>query len=182
MRSITGLKKRGRRPMAYTLVELMLALSIFAFASTAVGSLMFATYNTNRHVKGMVEATSASEITLRRILEVTRSATRVEYFGPTSGLYIVTPPDSSSLTYIFIYYVKTGLSGKLELHEKIEKASDLAIIQDNVIVENINSFSVTLKNPLQYPQSYEVNLVLNATPVPISRTVRITGRNLNSAI
>jgi prepilin-type N-terminal cleavage/methylation domain-containing protein len=169
-----------RRRAAYTLVELMMALSIFGFSSAAVGSLMFATYNTNRHVKGMVDATSAAEITLRRIIEVTRSATDLQYINPTAGLYIQTPPDSSNLSYIFIYYIKTGLSGKLELHEKIQTASSLTLIQDNVIVDNIQSFTVTRKNPGLFPESYEVNLVLNATPVPISRTVRITARNLTS--
>lgn len=168
----------SRRRRGYTLVELMMALSIFAFSSTAVGSLMFATYNTNRHVKGMVEATSASEITLRRIVEVTRSATDLQYINPTTGLYIQTPPDSSNLSYIFIYYVKTGLTGNLELHEKIETAGSLTLIQDNVIVDNINSFNVVRKNPGAFPESYEVSLILNATPVPIARTVRITGRNL----
>jgi prepilin-type N-terminal cleavage/methylation domain-containing protein len=171
---------KARRRAGYTLVELMMALSIFGFSSAAVSSLMFATYNTNRHVKGMVEATSASEITLRRIVEVTRSATDLQYISSSTGLYIQTPPDSSNLSYIFIYYTKVGLSGRLELHEKIETAGSLTLIQDNVIVDNIQSFNVTRKNPGVFPENYEVSLVLNATPVPISRTVRITGRNHSS--
>src|ERR1043165_1094763 len=81
-----------RTRLAYTLAELMVCLSIFAFASTAVSSLMFATYNTNRHVKGMAEATDAAEITLRRIIEVTRSSVDVIYTDPATGLFVQTPP------------------------------------------------------------------------------------------
>src|SRR6185295_9874095 len=97
-----------KRRLGYTLAELMVCLSIFAFASTAVSSLMFATYNTNRHVKGMADATDAAEITLRRIIEVTRSAVDVTYTDPTTGLFVQTPPDSSTLSYIFIYYPRNG--------------------------------------------------------------------------
>ncbi len=162
-----------RRRRAYTLAELMVCLSIFAFSSTAVSSLMFATYNTNRHVKGMADATDAAEITLRRIIEVTRSAVDVTYTDAATGLFVQTPPDSSNLSYIFIYYTLNG-----QLREKIETAGSLTLIQDNVVVDSINSFSVTRQNPGVFPESYQVNVVLNATPVAISRSVTITCRNL----
>ena len=113
-------RRISRRRAGYTLAELMVSLSIFAFSSTAIGSLMFATYNTNRHVKGMADATSAAEITLRRIIEVTRSASDLQYTSPQSGLFVQTPPDSSNLSYIFIYYVSNG-----QLREKIETAGSL---------------------------------------------------------
>ena len=113
---LDALKKRRRA--GYTLVELMMALSIFSFCATAVSSLMFATYETNKHVQGMTTATSASEITLRRIIEVTRSATDLQYVNSSTGLYVQTPPDSSNLSYIFIYYVATNpKTGKPALYE-----------------------------------------------------------------
>ena len=153
----------------------MLALSIFAFASTAMSSLMFASYNTNRHVQGMTDATSEAEISMRRIIEVTRSATDLQYVDSTTGLFVQTPPDSSNLSYIYIYYVSNG-----QLREKIETAGSLTLIQDNVVVNSINSFSVTRVNNGSFPRSYEIYLVLNATPVPISRDVIVTCRNLGS--
>jgi hypothetical protein len=166
-------RRRPFRRLAYTLAELMVSLSIFAFSSTAVSSLMFATYNTNRHVKGMADATDSAEITLRRMIEVTRSAVDLQYTDPTTGLFVQTPPDSSNLSYIFIYYISNG-----QLREKIETAGSLTLIQDNVVVDSINSFTVSRLNPGQFPESYLVNVILNATPVPISRTVTITCRNL----
>ena len=153
----------------------MVSLSIFAFSSMAISSLMFATYETNQHVKGMADATDEAEITLRRMIEVTRSAVDVQYTNPTTGLYIQTPPDSTNAAYIFIYYLSNG-----QLREKIENVGSLTVIQDNVVVDSINSFTVTRLNPGVFPESYQVNLILNATPVPISRTVVITGRNLTS--
>src|SRR4051812_48785907 len=173
--NIVAHRKPKKRRFGYTLVELMISLSIFAFSSTAVSSLMFATYNTNRNVKGMADATSQAEITLRRMIEVTRSATDLTYTDPQTGLYIQTPPDSSSLSYIFIYYISNN-----QMHEKIETAGSLTLIQDTVVVDSVMSYTVTRLNPGVFPESYQVNLVLKATPVPITRTVTITGRNLTS--
>jgi type II secretory pathway pseudopilin PulG len=167
--------RRHRRRFAYTLTELMLSLSIFGFASTAMSSLMFASYNMNRHVKGMAEASSSAEITMRRIIEVTRSASDASYTPSTRSLYVQTPPDSSNLSYIFIYYVSGG-----QLREKIETAGTLTLIQDNILVDNVNSFNVTQTNPGSFPRCYQVDLVLNASPVPVSRSVMVTGRNLGS--
>jgi type II secretory pathway pseudopilin PulG len=173
----TAIRKpaRTRKRAAYTLTELMLALSIFGFTSTAMSSLMFASYNMNRHVKGMGDASSAAELAIRRMVEVTRSATDVSYVSPSSGLYIQTPPDSSDLSYIFIYYISNG-----ELREKIQTAGTLTLIQDTALVSNVNSFTVTQLNPGSFPKSYQIDVVLNATPVPVSRSIVVTGRNLQS--
>ena len=108
----------------------MLALSIFSFASMAMSSLMFASYNTNRNAQGMTDATSEAEISMRRIIEVTRSATDLQYTDSATGLYVQTPPDSSNLSYIYIYYVSNR-----QLREKIETAGSLTLIQDNVVVK-----------------------------------------------
>jgi type II secretory pathway pseudopilin PulG len=169
-----GFRRRG---LGYTLAELMVALSIFAFSSTAIASLMYATYNTNRHVKGMTEASDASEITLRRIIEVMRSAVDVSYTNASTGLFVETPPDSSNLSFIYVYYTQTSASGKLQLHEKIQNASTLAEIQNTVIVDDISSFTVA-RQGTSFPESYVVSLTLNATPVQINRTVTITCRNI----
>jgi prepilin-type N-terminal cleavage/methylation domain-containing protein len=166
-------KKKKCRGRGYTLTELMISLSIFAFASTAMSSLMFATYNTNRHVKGTTDATSQAEIAMRRIIEVTRSASDLQYTNASTGLFVQTPPDSSNLSYIFIYYTSNG-----QLREKIQTAGSLTLIQDTAIVDAINTFTVTRMNAGSFPESYRVDLVLETTPVPISRSVVITGRNL----
>jgi hypothetical protein len=104
---------------------------------------------------------------------VARSATDLQYDSST-GLLIQTPPDSSNLSYIFIYYISNG-----QLREKIETAGSVTVIQDTVLVGNINSFSVA-RIGATFPQSYQIDLVLNATPVPITRNVRVTCRNLGS--
>jgi type II secretory pathway pseudopilin PulG len=177
---------RNRKHLfGYTLTELMVSLTIFTFTSTAVSTLMFATYNTNRHIKGMADASSASEIALRRIVEVLRSSRDVQYTDPVTGLYVETPPDSSDTSYVFIYYTGTNPeTGHPALWEKIESVvgsgSSLLPLQNVVIIDNLNSFTVTRQNPGVFPESYKVDLILNATPVPISRSVVITARNLTS--
>jgi prepilin-type N-terminal cleavage/methylation domain-containing protein len=161
----------GRR--GYTLVELMVSLSIFAFASTAISSLMFATYETKSHIQGTTDATSAAEISMRRIIEVARSAKDISYTDPQTGMFVLTPPDSSNLSYIFIYYQNNN-----QLREKIETAGSLTLIQDSLLVGDLTSFGVTRVNAGKFPESYQVNLVVNGTPVPISRSVVVTARNL----
>lgn len=163
------------RARAYTLVELMLSLIIFSMASAAMTSLMFSTYNVNRHIKGMSDSTSQAELALRRIIEVTRSSIDLVYTDPNTGLFLQTPPDSGNLSYVFIYYIQNG-----QLHEKIETAGSLSFIQDTVLISNLQSFAVTRVNAGQDPRSYQVNLILATTPIPITRTATITCRNLTS--
>jgi len=160
---------------AYTLAELMVSLSIFSVASTAITSLIFASYNVNTQVQGESSATSSAEIALRRIMEEMRSGTSVSFTNASSGLYVQTPADSGGSTYIYIYYVTGNV-----LHEKIEVASSQAQIQDSAIVSNVGSFNVTRLNSGSAPQSYQVDLTLNSTPVAVTRSVVVTGRNLTS--
>jgi prepilin-type N-terminal cleavage/methylation domain-containing protein len=168
-------RRPGLRPRAFTLVELMLSLIIFSMASAAMTSLMFSTYNVNRHIKGMSDSTSQAELALRRIIEVTRSSIDLVYTDPNTGLFLQTPPDSGNLSYVFIYYIQNG-----QLHEKIETAGSLTFIQDTVLISNLQSFAVTRVNAGQDPRSYQVNLILATTPIPITRTATITCRNLTS--
>ena len=59
-------------------------------------------------------------------------------------------------------------------------------MQDVPIVDNIRTFAVSQNSAGPFPPGtvvpncYTVNLVLNATPVPISRTVKITSRNVTT--
>jgi len=170
------IRKTPRR-RAYTLVEMMIALSIFAFASTAISTLMFASYNTNRHVKGMADSTSQAELTMRRIIELARSAIDLQYvvnasgvFNPAGGLSIKTPADASGIPYIFTYYVKNG-----DLYEKIQTAA-LTDVQDLVVISNIKEFKVERVGDT-FPRVHNIEVELHATPVPIMRRVSITCRN-----
>lgn len=153
----------------------MVSLSIFAFSSTAMSSLMFATFNTNRHVKSTTDGSAQAEIAIRRIIETTRSAADIIYSSPSTGLLIQTPPDSNNLSYIFIYYAQNN-----QLRERIQTAGSLTLIQDTVLVEALatNGFTVTRTNPGSFPESYSVQITLATTPVAVTRTVTITGRNL----
>jgi len=170
---------RGASRRAYTLVELMIALSIFAFASTAMSTLMFSTYNTNRHVKGMADSTSQAELTLRRIIELTRSAIAVEHieplsgvFDPAYGLFITTPPDASNNCSVFNYCVVNN-----QLHEKVSINGTQT--QDNIVVDNVATFLIA-RNGTTLPRIYDIEVDLQATPVPMTRKVTVTCRNLKT--
>jgi len=167
-----------KRRLAYTLVELMVCLSIFAFSSTAVSSLMFATYNTNRHVKGMADSSDAVEIVFRRIVELSRSASVVSFTDTSQGLMIETPPDSSNnnLAFWYVYKIVNG-----QLVEQILSADgSFAVVQNQAVITNLsttNGFQVTeLSNVGQLAQ-YQIHVQLSVTPVDISRDVIVTCRN-----
>lgn len=165
-------RKVFRRLAGYTLVELMVSLSIFGFSATAISSLMFATYNTNRVVRTTVSDTAEAEIALRRMIEHVRSANDVLY-DPATGLMIQTPPDSSSLSYIYIYYIAQG-----NLRERIQTAGSLTLIQDNAIVDNLATFSVH-RVGTTVPRSWQISITLTGSP-PITRSATVTSRNLNN--
>ena len=170
-----------KRRLAYTLVELMVCLSIFAFSSTAVSSLMFATYNTNRHVKGMADSTDAVEIVFRRIVELSRSASVVSFTDTSTGLMIETPPDSNNNNLAYWYVYKIDPLNPSHLIEQILSADgNFTQIQNQAVITNLSTnsgFRVTeLSNVGQLAQ-YQIHVQLSATPVDISRDVIVTCRN-----
>jgi prepilin-type N-terminal cleavage/methylation domain-containing protein len=165
-----GQFRRRRAVRGYTLAELMVSLSIMAMVSTAISSLLVSANNISKSVKSSTSATSQMETAMARMIETTRSAADVQF--DANGLYIQTPPDSNSYSYIYIYYVSNN-----QLREKVEYASSLAQIQDNVLVNNVMSFTTTQVNAAGRPRAYQ--LVVTAGPNPaISRTCVVTGRNL----
>jgi len=163
---------------------MMISLSIFAFASTAVCTLMFGSFTTNRHVQAMAHSSGQAELPLRRIIELVRSAVKVELklkadntFDPEAGLYITAPPDAANDFYIFNYRVVNN-----QLHEIVYFNSlSTPAIQDEVMVDNVDydKFYVGQVGTT-YPLVYEIEVTLKATPVPIMRKVTITCRNLYS--
>jgi prepilin-type N-terminal cleavage/methylation domain-containing protein len=171
--------RNNRRRDGYTLIELMLALTIFAFASTAISSLLYSTYRVNRHVQTATECGSQVEISIRRMIEVVRSATNV--LLEPNKLYVQTPPDPSGRSYIYMYYLDTtGADPKLrpQLRERIANAGTLAVIQDVAMVDSISAFSVTEVTPAGEHPAYIIDIAAGKGQT-IARNCTITCRNLD---
>jgi prepilin-type N-terminal cleavage/methylation domain-containing protein len=175
---MTPTKYRHRR--AYTLIELMLALTIFAFASTAISSLLYSTYRVNRHVQSATECGSQVEIAMRRMIEVTRSATNI-LLAPNKA-YVQTPPDPQGRSFIYTYYLDTtNPDPKLrpQLRERIANAGTLAVVQDVAIVDSISAFAVTEVTPTAEHPAYIINVAAGKGQT-IARNCTVACRNLDA--
>ena len=172
-----------RRHNGYTIAELMLAIALFAFCSTAISSLMYATYNTNRAVNSTATTVSQAESVLRRMIELTRSAADISY-SAGNGLMIQTPADSSNFTYIYTYYLKNDAqhAGQQQVWELIQKSnnnlapSPINTVQDIQVIDNINTFTAA-RVGATFPEIWQYTLILNGLP-NVSRTCQVTARNL----
>lgn len=156
------------RRRGFTLVELMVSLSIFSLMSTAIASLMFAAYDTNHYVRAESNLVTGVESALRRIMDNTRSASTL---GPAfSSTHIdeftQADPDHSNLKYDVQYYIDA--SGNLV------EAHDLYGI--NILVPGCTAFSVaTLHSPS--PTELQVTITASDGTNTVTRTCNITARN-----
>jgi prepilin-type N-terminal cleavage/methylation domain-containing protein len=178
MKNTRHSRRTGRA--AFTLAELMVAISIFAFATLASSSLMFATYNTNRSIRGTATASEQGEVAFRRVVEYIRSAVAIGY-NSTGGLMIQTPknPNAGNLAYVVTYYQQyatTSAGPQLQLREMVQRADTMAIIQDVPIVDDLIAFSVA-RQGASLPQLWRVSITVDGAP-RVSRTSLVTGRSL----
>lgn len=124
------------RHRGYTLAELTVSLSIFAFMAMSITSLMFASYRTNRYVKAETDTLSQVDQALRRMVDNFRSGANLGNSFSTTCLDVVTQadPDNANLKYNVTYAV--GSDGCLyENH---------TLYGSNLLVPNVGStgFSV----------------------------------------
>jgi len=175
--------RAAKRHCGFTLVEMMVALSIFAFASAAVGTLMFTSFKTNKHAKNMLDSTNQAELAMRRITELARSTIYLRSVNLATGVYdaaqgvtLTTPPDAENLCYNVTYYVKSN-----QLWEKIELTDGTPVQNngqnhDHVIVENLKSFSVE-RATTTFPEVYNIVIEVKTNSGSIVRRMTVCCRN-----
>jgi prepilin-type N-terminal cleavage/methylation domain-containing protein len=158
---------------AFTLVELMTTLVIFALIATAATSMMASSANTQRYVNNNVTANSQVELAFRRIVENIRSSSQCACPNATE-IDLVTQPDSSGTVYN-ISYTLVGT----QLIESDDRYGT------NVLCTNVSTFSpvhvVSTTNPALLsanPSIFQLTLEVSPpnTP-PITRQATIVARN-----
>lgn len=158
----------NRRSRAFTLVELMTTLMIFALIATAATSMMAASANTQKYVINNVNAVSATELTFRRIVENLRSASTCTC--PTSSqITLVTQPDTSQAGNP-VYNVSYSLVGTqlIEIDDRYAT---------NILATNVTAFTVTVVQATK-PTMYQIALTVSPpNSAPITRQAYITSRN-----
>jgi prepilin-type N-terminal cleavage/methylation domain-containing protein len=151
----------------FTLVELMVSLSIFSLMSTAIASLMFYSYGVNRYTRSENELVQQVESAMRRIIDNTRSASTLGPNFTTTRLDEFTQADAdyANLKYEIQYYVTNG---------ELVESHDL--YGTNVLVPGVTEFSI---KTLQATPPMMLQVTISATDGgnTVTRTCNITSRN-----
>ena len=158
----TSVARRG-----FTLVELMVSLSIFSLMSTAIGSLMFYSYATSRYTRAENQLVQQVESAMRRIIDNTRSASTLGPNFTTTRLDEFTQADSdhANLKYEIQYYVTGG--NLVESHD---------LYGTNVLVPGVTSFTITTLQATT-PTMLQVKISASDGTNTVTRTCDITARN-----
>jgi prepilin-type N-terminal cleavage/methylation domain-containing protein len=158
-------KPSGAR--GFTLVELMVSLCIFSLMSTAIASLMFHAYDTNRYSRSENQLVQQVESAMRRIIDNTRSASTLGPYFSTTKLdeFSQSDPDNSNVKYNIQYYVSNG---------NLVETSDL--YGTSTLVTGVTNFSVTTVQAVT-PTVLQVTIAASDGTNSVSRTCNITARN-----
>jgi type II secretory pathway pseudopilin PulG len=173
-------------PLAVTLVELLVALSVLAVISVAVTFLLAGAGRTHKYVNDEIDALAQVENAYRRILHNVRCAQAMT--GPataatptatsTPAFTITTQPDpsyggaSAPQPATVTYYVQNG--NLVEYDPRYNAGGTVS-----TLVNGVGSFTVLLEagSAVNRTPSYvTISIASNSTPA-ITRTVRIACRN-----
>ncbi len=160
---------RPRRAGAFTLVELMLSLVIFALVASAAGSLMYSTLNTNNYVASATGAASQADLAMDRMIENLRSASWAQAPAPNQ-LYLKTEndPNNNNQPDTLEYSVNSG--GQLTETNTLYGSTPLAL------ANNVQTFAVTLLQT--NPTLYRISLAVKPPHSPvITRNCDVDCRN-----
>ena len=161
---------RFRAARGFTLVELMVSLSIFSVMAMAIMAMMFSLpYNTNQNVRSESNLVTPDRIgDAERIIDNTRSASTL---GPSFSAtcldeFTQPDPDHSNIKYDVQYYI--NVQGQLvETHD---------LYGTNVLLPDATSFSVVVLQGTT-PTMIQISIVASDGANTVSRTCDITSRN-----
>jgi prepilin-type N-terminal cleavage/methylation domain-containing protein len=156
---------------AFTLVEVITSLVIISFLSTAVGTLVFGTMNSNRFFQAQVSAESELDAAQRRIVYNLRTAGAAPTWSTVSSKLTLSIAKTGVGT--ILYYVDSN-NNLVESDPRYNTGST-----PNTLVHGIatNGFVCTVTSPssTQVYTSVAVNITL-ATARPIERHMTIVVR------
>ena len=161
--------RRSRR--AFTFVELMASLIIFALVGTAGTYLLATSAKTQSYVNNDATSESEVEFSIQRITENIRAATAVT--AGTTSITITSPPSTRINNATFtIVYTLVGTN----LYENYTNNSNNGSYSSGIIAHNVTTFTPT---PLAAnPDAFQIILIAGTPSTTVSRTFVAFGRNL----
>jgi prepilin-type N-terminal cleavage/methylation domain-containing protein len=172
------MKRQIRRRRGLSLLELTMALTVFAILALAGYTLIAGAMNTDRYLRAANTAESEMELAIRRITFNLRTAavmTTPSTTTASSTLTITTQPDTSNSNaqYTVSYRVSNG--NLIENDSRYGTAGSAAA--DNTICRNVSTFTVQLLNTTSSPKTITVTLTTTGAQ-PVTRTFKVACRNL----
>jgi prepilin-type N-terminal cleavage/methylation domain-containing protein len=167
----------------FTLVEMIIALVVMTYISTAVAILLFGADNANRYVTNQSTAMWESDLGWHRIYSNGMAAIPAASGGMTptvtsdangqSRLTMIVPDVANATTRTVVYYC-TGASAPYTLVESDPRYNVSG--SPNALMHNVTSFAVTL----DATTTMKIWTTLNTRPVngwPVLRHFCTQGRN-----
>jgi type II secretory pathway pseudopilin PulG len=158
---------------AFTVVELVLALTIISILGTAVVTMLMGASQSDNYLSNCLTAQSETDLAIRRIINNIREAqTGSIVLGPSTLATLTQPdnPDGFPVGVAVSYAVQPDPSNASQnvLQETDQRWGT------NTLVHNVTTFSVTAVSGI--PNLYQVDLVVGS-PVTSERHVQVFGRN-----
>lgn len=166
---------QNKKIRGFTLMEIILALTILAVVGVAVCTLTLGAMNDDRYLRKTAAYQAEAELAIRRISNNIRSAqTGTIVLGTTQILTTQTQADASNgyPNGATVYYTLQNdpvNSGKKQLLE-----TDPRYGTNNVLANNVTTFTVTTVSGNS--DLYQVDLIIAGTP-PVERHVQVFNRN-----
>jgi len=164
------IKLRPSRYRAFTLIELMISLIIFALIAIASTYLVAAGFNTQQYAQSGATADSQVQFAVQRITDNIRAANAVTITA--NSITITSPPSSliSNGTFTINYF----LVGSNLMESYVNNANSTTFSSD-VLVNNVGTFSVATV-PAN-TKAFQITLKAGTAPT-VQRTFIAFGRNL----
>jgi prepilin-type N-terminal cleavage/methylation domain-containing protein len=162
-------------PRAFTLVELLVALSIIAVVSTAITALLAAAAKTSSLVTAQGAAQWELDSSMRRITQQVRMSAKgsLTVGADASGnptFSLVTQPDANAFTYVVGYALTLSPDGSRQFVETDPRYGS------NILVHDIQACDIRLKNP-SGPAILVVTLIAGRGDAQTSRVFEAVPRN-----
>jgi prepilin-type N-terminal cleavage/methylation domain-containing protein len=164
----------ANRARAFTLVELLAALTIMSVLSVAIVALLIGAARTNAYVKTESDSVAHAEMALRRILHNLRTASTITQppaAETSSTLTLATQPDSanSNATYTVTYALQGNRLTESDPRFNVGGTP-------STIARNVSAFEVR-RNSTTAPQTVTLTITIG-TSSAVTRSVTVYCRNL----
>lgn len=169
----------------FTLVELIVAISIFGILAAAVFGFMIAGANSYGRINTRLNLQMNAELAANQIEEYMRDCNGSIYYDNNSTLYIINSNEGESVLNAFEYKDGKIKYGTAKLSEKPNGSyAGYAIQTDALLCKNVDSFDVNLgiSDERAYYAELKLQLKQNGKRYTVEKVVALRNRPIVKAV